>query len=79
MSKFSRESVFLPIGEEEEFEIVEEENTEGKGHPLASDVAEADLKKTRARTAALAHEAESNIMVLQHLLWQDQYGDRYTC
>jgi hypothetical protein len=63
-----------PIGEEEEFEIVEEENTEGKGHPLASDVAEADLKKTRARTAVLAHEAESNIMALQHLLGKTSTG-----
>jgi hypothetical protein len=67
MSKFSRALEILPIGEEEEFEIVTE-GLEEEIHPLDTDVVKADLKKKRAKTAVLADEAESNIMELQWLL-----------
>jgi hypothetical protein len=68
MLMFSSDAEFLPIGEEEEFEIVEEEDTEEKAHPLDSDVVKADLMKKRARTAVLVHDAESNIIELWCLL-----------
>jgi hypothetical protein len=70
---FSSDAEFLPIGEEEEFEIVEEEDTEEKAHLLDSHVVEADLMKKRARTA-VAHDAESNIMELQCLLGKTSTG-----
>ncbi len=60
MSTFSRGFEFLPIGEEEEFEIVTEGFDE-EIHPLDTDVVEADLTKMRAKTAVLAEEAKSNI------------------
>ena len=73
MSTFSREFEFLPIGEEEEFEIVME-GFEEEIHPLDTDVVEADLEKKRAKTAFLADEAESNIIELQRLLGKTNTG-----
>ena len=73
MSKFSSEFEFLPIGEEEDFEIVTE-GLEEEIHPLDTAVVEADLKKKRAKTAVLADEAESNIIELQRLLGKTNTG-----
>jgi hypothetical protein len=64
-------SVFLPIGEEEEFEIVEEEDVNKETHP---DMVKTDLQETRARTVDLAYEAESSITELQHLLGKTKTG-----
>jgi hypothetical protein len=73
MWTFSREFEFLPIGEEEEFEIVTE-GFEEEIHPLDTDVVEADLKKKSANTAILEDEAKSNIIELQRLLGKTNTG-----
>lgn len=70
MSVFTKEAIFPSIGEEEEFEIVQEPTVE----KVDVEEAEAEFTKSKARTAVLAHEAESSILELQRLLGKTNTG-----
>lgn len=70
MSIFTKEAEILPIGEEESFEIVEEPTL----GPSDEDAVKANHLKSKARTAALAHEAQSSMLELQELLGKTDSG-----
>jgi len=70
MSMFTKEAEILPIGEEESFEIVEEPTL----GPSDEDAVKANHLKSKARTAVLAHEAQSSMLELQELLGKTDSG-----
>jgi hypothetical protein len=72
-----KEDTLIPsIWEEDEdlFEIIEDPSTTEAVLLLDCDLAEAHVEKSKARTAVLAQEAESNILELQRLLGKTSSG-----
>ena len=51
-----------------------EEPIEVAFHPVDSDLVEVDLKKSKARTSVLVHDAECSILEMQRLLGKNKTG-----